>query len=125
MYQKSVIFVTIGIFYIGFKFQPYVPNGCHNVLMSINLNDIAILDVRSVDYCCVITGIDKSEVIYLLQNADLTKKRGMLKKLKKNNLVPHRKWVKKLCFMILKLKNINFTNTKTLLQLAIKIIIRC
>ena len=96
MYQKSVIFVTIGIFYIGFKFQPYVPNGCHNVLMSINLNDIAILDIRSVDYCCVINGIDKSEVIYLLQNADLTKKRGMLKKLKKKQLSTTQKMGKKI-----------------------------
>ena len=41
MHQKSAIFVTIGIFDKEFKFQTYVCNGCHDVLiMSINLNDI-------------------------------------------------------------------------------------
>ena len=35
----------------GFKFQPYVCNGCHDVLMmSINLCDIAILNNHGVDY---------------------------------------------------------------------------
>ena len=34
----------------GFKFQPDVCNGCHDVLMmSKNLNNIAILNVRGTD----------------------------------------------------------------------------
>ena len=63
----------------GFRFQPNVSNGCHDVLMiSINLDDIAILNIRGGDYCCIITGITRNEAINLLQNADLTKKRGVL-----------------------------------------------
>ena len=39
----------------GFRFQPYVCNGCHDVLtMSINLNDLAILNMRGADYRCII-----------------------------------------------------------------------
>ena len=52
--QKSVIFVTIGIFFInkGFKFYPNVYNRCHDLLMmSMNLSKIAILIIKSADYC--------------------------------------------------------------------------
>ena len=74
--QKSAIFVTIGIFLNkGFKFQPNVCNRCHDLLiMSINLSDIAILSIKSADYCCIISGISKNEAIKLMQNADLTGK---------------------------------------------------
>ena len=49
MHQKSSIFVTIGIFDKEFKFQAYVCNGCHDVLiMSINLiNDIGSIFIKS------------------------------------------------------------------------------
>ena len=46
--------------------------------MSINLSNIAVLNINGVDYCCVIKGISKSEVINLLQKADLNEKRGTL-----------------------------------------------
>ena len=63
----------------GFKFQPYVCYGCHDVLMMyINLNDIVILNIHDVDYCCVINGINKNDALNLLQNADLTKEGGIL-----------------------------------------------
>ena len=40
----------------GFKFQPNVCNRCHDLLMmSMNLSDIAILRINSVDYCCIIS----------------------------------------------------------------------
>ena len=44
-------------------------------MMSMNLSDIAILNNESADYCCIISGISKSEAINLMQNIDLTKKR--------------------------------------------------
>ena len=60
-----------------FKFQSYVCNGCHDVLMmSINLNDIAILNISNADYCCIISGISKTGAVNLLKNADLTEKGG-------------------------------------------------
>ena len=36
--QKNVIFVTIDIWYFldkGFKFQPNISNGCHDLLMML------------------------------------------------------------------------------------------
>ena len=46
--------------------------------MSINLNDIAILNIKGSDYCCIISLISKSKAIKLLQNADLAEKSGTL-----------------------------------------------
>ena len=43
-------------------------------MMSVNLSDIAILNVKGSDYYCIISLICKNEVIKLLQNADLTEK---------------------------------------------------
>ena len=43
-------------------------------MMSVNLGDIAILNIESSDHCCIISLISKNEAINLLQNADLTKK---------------------------------------------------
>ena len=80
MLQKSVIFVTIGYFlHYSFKFQQNVCNRCHDLLMmSINLSNIAISNIKGSDYFCVISLISKNEAIHLLQNADLTGKKGTL-----------------------------------------------
>ena len=43
-------------------------------MMSINLSDIAILNIKGSDYRCIISLISKNEAINLMQNADLTKK---------------------------------------------------
>ena len=47
-------------------------------MMSMNLSDIAILNIKGSDYRCIISGISKSEAIILIQNADLTEKSGTL-----------------------------------------------
>ena len=44
-------------------------------MMSVNLSDIAILNIKVFDYCCIISLISKNEAINLLQNADLTEKK--------------------------------------------------
>ena len=50
----------------GFTFQPYVCKRCHYLLMmSKNLKNIAILNVKGADYCCIFSGISKSETIKL------------------------------------------------------------
>ena len=60
---------------IGFKCQPGVCSGCHNVLMmSMNLSDIGVLNIHSADYRCIISGISKSETINLMQKTNLTEK---------------------------------------------------
>ena len=43
-------------------------------MIAMKLSNIAILNIKSVDYCCIISGISKNEAINLMQNADLTKK---------------------------------------------------
>ena len=59
----------------SFKFQPNVCNRCHDLLMmSMNLSDIAILNIKGSDYRCIISLISKNEAIKLLQNAHFTKK---------------------------------------------------
>ena len=63
----------------GPKFQSNVYNGCHDLLvMSVNLGNIAILNIKSADSWCIISRISKSETINLMQNIDLTEKSGKL-----------------------------------------------
>ena len=47
----------------GFKFQPNICNRGHDLLMSMNLSNIAILNIKSADYCCIISAISKIEPI--------------------------------------------------------------
>ena len=44
--------------------------------MSMNLSNIAILNIKGSDYCFIISLIGKNEAINLMQNADLTEKSG-------------------------------------------------
>ena len=43
-------------------------------MMSMNFSDIAILNIKGSDYCCIISGISKREAMKLLQKIDLTEK---------------------------------------------------
>ena len=59
----------------SFKVQPNVCNRCHYpLMMSLNLSDVAILNIKGSDYHYIISLISKN----LLQNADLTEKSGIL-----------------------------------------------
>ena len=63
----------------SFNFQPNVCNRRHDLLMMcLNLSDIAILNIKSWDYCCIISLISKNGAINFLQNANLTGKCGTL-----------------------------------------------
>ena len=63
----------------SFKFQPNVCKRCHDLLMmSMNLSDIAILNIKGYDYRCIISLNSKNETIDLMQNADLTEISGTL-----------------------------------------------
>ena len=51
----------------GFKFQRNVCNGCHDsLMMSMNLSDITILNIKSADYRCIISRTSKIEPINLM-----------------------------------------------------------
>ena len=45
-------------------------------MISMNLSDIAILNIKGSDYDCIINKIRKSEAIKLFQNLDLTENSG-------------------------------------------------
>ena len=58
----------------GFKFLPNVSNRCHDLLISMNLSDIVILNIKGSDYCCISSRMSKNEAINVMENADLTEK---------------------------------------------------
>ena len=60
---------------IGFKYQPYVCNGCHDFSMIVqNLSDFVILGIKNVDYSCYLVGINRKDAISLLNNSVLDNK---------------------------------------------------
>ena len=51
----------------GFKFQTNASNRCHDsLMMSMNLSDITILNIKGSDYPSIIRGIKISEAINLM-----------------------------------------------------------
>ena len=59
----------------SFKFETNVFNRCHDLLiMSMNPSDIAILNIKGSDNCCIISLSSKNEAIKLMQNTDFTEK---------------------------------------------------
>ena len=48
------------------------------LMISVNLSDIAILNIKGSDYRCIISLISNIKAINLMQNANLTKKSGTL-----------------------------------------------
>ena len=63
----------------SFTFQTNVYNRCHDLLMmSINISDITIFNIKGSDCRSIISLISKNEAINLMHNADLTGKRGTL-----------------------------------------------
>ena len=59
----------------SFKFLPNVCSIYHDLLMmSMNLSDIAILNIKGSNYDCVFSLSSKNKAINLLKNVDLTEK---------------------------------------------------
>ena len=57
-------------------------------MISMNLSDIATLNIKGSDYRLIISIISKNEAINLMQNADFTKKWNIIKY---KNLLSHKK----------------------------------
>ena len=73
--QKNLCFVIFGIFKdIGFKIQPYACNGCYNLSMVYDLDDLMILNIKGVDYGCFVCNMSKNTAIKLLNNSYLDDK---------------------------------------------------
>ena len=60
---------------IGYKYEPYVCNGCHDLsMMAYELKNIAMLNVKRVDYRCVLWNMTQNDAINLLNNSWLDNK---------------------------------------------------
>ena len=60
---------------IGFKFQPYACNRCHDLSMMIyDLDDFMVLNIRGVNYKCFVCSMSKNTAIKLLNNSQLDDK---------------------------------------------------
>ena len=70
--SKECMIYHYWYFDTGFKYQPYVCNGCHDFNMIVqNLSDFFIVTVKNVDYRCYIVGVNKNDAINLLNNSAL------------------------------------------------------
>ena len=59
----------------------------------MSLSDIAILNIKGADYCCIISGFSKSEAINLMQNINLIQKSRTWENIKFYHHI--QKWAKK------------------------------
>ena len=60
---------------IGFKYQPYVCNNCHDLSMVVqDLKNLMIFKMKGVDYRCYVFNISRSDAINLLNKSCLGKK---------------------------------------------------
>ena len=56
---------------IGFKYQLYVSNVCHDFSMTVqNLSDFFVVTIKNVGYRVYITGADKKAAVFILKNSD-------------------------------------------------------
>ena len=63
---------------VGYKFQPFICNGCHAVsMMAYELKKIAILNAKGVDDRCILWGISKNDAINRLNNS-VSEDKGVL-----------------------------------------------
>ena len=61
---------------IGYKYEPHVCNGCHDLSMVVyDLNDFMILNIKAIDYKCYVFNMSKNDVVNLLNNSLLDNKR--------------------------------------------------
>ena len=64
---------------VGFRFEPHVCNKCHDVLMTAyKLKDIAILNVKEVDFRCILWIIGRDETVNRLNNS-MSEQRSFVK----------------------------------------------
>ena len=57
---------------IGYKFELYVCNGCRDIsMMAYELKNIVILNVKGVDYRCILWNMTKNDAINTLGNSKL------------------------------------------------------
>ena len=62
-----------------FSYGPYLCDGCYNIMQkSVNLKNIAIVHVRESAYRIYFLGMSKREAKKLINNSNLSDKKGIL-----------------------------------------------
>ena len=57
---------------VGFKLEPYVCNKCQDVLMTVyELKNMTILNVKGVDFRCILSGISRDEAVNRLNKSSI------------------------------------------------------
>ena len=64
---------------IGFKYEPYLCNGCHDLMRkAINFNYVAIVAVKRSDYRIYYWYMSKNDAISIKNNSNVNEKKGVL-----------------------------------------------
>ena len=64
---------------ISFKYEPYLCNGCYDLMQkAMNFNDVAIVSVKGSDYRINFWHMSRSDVISIMNNSNLSDKKGVL-----------------------------------------------
>ena len=59
---------------IGFKYEPYLCNGCHDLMQkAMNFNDVTIVSIKGSGYRIHFWYISKDDAINIINNSDLVK----------------------------------------------------
>ena len=62
-----------------FNYEPYLRNGFHDLMkIAMNFNDVAVASVGKSDYRIHFWYISKDDAISVMNNSDLSEKRGLL-----------------------------------------------
>ena len=80
VHQKNVIFITIWYFKdIGVKYEPYLCNGCHNLMQKArSFNNAAIVYVKGSAYRINFWYMSKDDATSIMSNSNLVDKKGVL-----------------------------------------------
>ena len=64
---------------IGFKYEPYLCNGCHDLMQkAMSFNDVAIVYVKGSAYRIHFCSCTKSDAISITNNSNLVDRKGVL-----------------------------------------------
>ena len=64
---------------VGFKYEPYLCNGCHNLMQkAMGFNNIAIVYIRKNAYRIHVLYMSKDDAINIMTGSNLVDKRGVL-----------------------------------------------
>ena len=66
---------------IGFKYEPYLCNGCHDLMQkAMSFNNVAIVYVKGSAYRIHFCYMSKDDAISIMNNSNLIDKKGVYKK---------------------------------------------